>query len=101
MSLQVVNPQQSSVYCKCLQEWGNLQSSGMEKTFIWIWLERNGNQVSEKTSKHVHQKSLPPIIVPVLVAEVLQYYMDSPQADTMPMLLAWQLHPGSEAVCSY
>ena len=40
----------------------------------------------------------PPAIVPVLVEEVLQYFVDNPQADYMPALPAGQAHPGTETV---
>ena len=40
----------------------------------------------------------PPVIVPVLVEEVLQYFVDNPQADFMPALLVGQAHPGTETV---
>ena len=40
----------------------------------------------------------PPVIVPVLVEEVLQYFVDNPQADFMPVLQAGQAHPGTETV---
>ena len=40
----------------------------------------------------------PPVIVPVLVEEVLQYFVDNPQADFMPVLPVGQAHPGTETV---
>ena len=40
----------------------------------------------------------PPVIVPVLVEEVLQYFVDNPQADFMPVFPAGQAHPGTETV---
>jgi hypothetical protein len=36
--------------------------------------------------------------MPVLVQEVLQYFVDFPQVDYMPVLLAGQAHPGTETV---
>jgi hypothetical protein len=39
-----------------------------------------------------------PTIVLVLVEEVLQYFMDNPHADTMPVFLTGQAHSGTEAV---
>jgi hypothetical protein len=40
----------------------------------------------------------PPTIIPVLVPEVLQNFVDNPQVDYMPVLLAGQVHPGTETV---
>ena len=40
MSQPVVKSQQSTVYCKWLQEWDNLQYSGMDKTLLWTWIEQ-------------------------------------------------------------
>ena len=40
----------------------------------------------------------PPTIVPVLAEEVLQYFVDNPQEDYMPVLLAGQAYPGTETV---
>ena len=40
----------------------------------------------------------PPVIVLVLVEEVLEYFVDNPQADFMPVLPAGQAHPGTETV---
>ena len=39
-----------------------------------------------------------PTIVLVLVEEVLQYFMDNPNADTMPVFLTEQAHSGTETV---
>jgi hypothetical protein len=40
----------------------------------------------------------PPVIMPVLVEEVLQYFVDNPQADFMPVLPVGKAHPGTETV---
>ena len=40
----------------------------------------------------------PPVIMLVLVEEVLQYFVDNPQAEFMPVLPAGQAHPGTETV---
>ena len=37
-----------------------------------------------------------PTLVPVEVEEVLQYFDNNPQSDYMPVLLAGQVHPGTE-----
>ena len=40
----------------------------------------------------------PPTIILVLAEEVLQYFVDNPQEDYMPVLLAGQAYPGTETV---
>ena len=39
-----------------------------------------------------------PTLVPVLVEEVLQYFIDNPQVDSMPMLPTTQATPRTETV---
>ena len=41
-----------------------------------------------------------PTLVPVQVEEVIQYFANNPQADSMPMLPAAQATPGTETVFS-
>jgi hypothetical protein len=40
----------------------------------------------------------PPVIALVLVEEILQYFVDNPQADFMHVLPAGQAHPETETV---
>ena len=76
--------QQYTICCKCLHKLGCLQHSGMTKSFQQTW--------DCGTAVQPVQTS-PQTIVPLVVEQVLQYFMENPQSDYMPVLLAGQRKP--------
>ena len=93
MSTLAIRSEQSTVNCKWLQEYDNFPCSAMDKALLQTWT----GQSCQSTTQHV-QPQPPPTIVLVLVEDVFQYFMDNPNADTIPVFLAGQAHSGTETV---
>ena len=73
------------------------QGDGMELCY-GHGLDRYGGQDCGANILPKQLNQATPILVPINVEEVLQYFDNNPQPDYMPALLAGQVHPGTETV---
>ena len=88
--------QQSTVSYKWLQEWDNLKHSGMDKSCHGHRVIQHGVMTVELPTNMFNWAS--PTKVLSITEEVLKYFIDNQQADTMSLILARQAYPGTETV---